>query len=95
MNITGLDFINYLLLAIIGIVFLLNIIFSAVVATIAEKRNQSWGVYFVVGLIFGFHITLLLVLLHDTIHRNWRSEYNYLLQYSEEDYEEDNLTEKD
>ena len=95
MELTGIDFLNYLLLAIVGIVILLNIIFSAIVATIAERRNQSWGLYFVVGLIFGFHITLLFVLLHDAINRHWRAEDNYALEYPEENDQERTLKASD
>jgi hypothetical protein len=70
-----LDLLEFEFLAVVlAFVALLNIVFSAVVATIAEKRNQSWGIYFVVGIIFGFSVLLLFVLLHDAINRHWRAE---------------------
>lgn len=71
--------------AAIGILVLLNIIFSTLIATLAEKRNQSWGLYFIVGLIFGFGISILFVLLHDAIHRHWRAEDRHALQTASDD----------
>lgn len=90
MDLAGIEFINYVVLATIGFIVFLNLIFAAIVATIAEKRNQSWGIYFVVGIIFGFHITLLFVLLHDAIHRHWRAEDRYAVEYP--DYEEGSIS---
>lgn len=72
------------LLIIAAITVLINIIFSAVVATIAEKRNQSWGIFFVVGILLGFTITLLFVLLHDVIHRHWKAEDRAALYVDQE-----------
>ena len=74
-----------LTLVAIGIALLANVIFSTVVATSAEKRNQSWGMYFVIGLIFGFALPMLFVMLHDAIHRHWRAEDRHSLQQAEEE----------
>lgn len=81
-----MDFLEFELLAVVvAFIALLNIIFSAVVATIAEKRNQSWGIYFIVGIIFGFSVLLLFVLLHDAINRHWRAEDRTAILVDSED----------
>lgn len=83
---------GYEFLLIIGAIsVLLNLIFSAVVATIAEKRNQSWGIFFVVGILLGFTITLLFVLLHDVIHRHWKAEDRAAL-YTDQEQSAQNTT---
>ena len=74
-----------LTLVVIGIAVLLNLIFSTLVATMAEKRNQSWGLYFVVGLILGFVVAILFILLHDAIHRHWKAEDRHVLETAKEE----------
>lgn len=81
---------NYLLLATIGVIVFLNVVFAAIVATNAEKRNQSWGSYFAVGIIFGFHIALLFILLHDAFNRHWRAEDRHAMELPE--YEGDSIS---
>lgn len=78
------DLLGELTYVAVGIAILVNLILSTMVATVAEKRNQSWGLYFVVGLVFGFAVAILFVLLHDAIHRHWKAEDRHALMSEEE-----------
>jgi multisubunit Na+/H+ antiporter MnhB subunit len=78
------DVFGELTFVVIGVSILLNLIFSTMVATKAEKRNQSWALYFIVGLVFGFAVAILFILLHDAIHRHWRAEDRHTIEVSKQ-----------
>ena len=69
----------------VGIALLSNLILSTLTATMAEKRNQSWGLYFVVGIFLGFLVPILFILLHDAIHRHWKAEDRYVLETAKDE----------
>jgi hypothetical protein len=71
-----MDFVSEFLMQatvlIVFVVLLLNLIFSLLIAFRAEIRKQSFGLVLTVGLVFGFATALLLLAIHDLIHRNWK-----------------------
>jgi hypothetical protein len=66
------EFLAQFTLLVIFSAFMLNLAFSVIVAFRAEARRQSFGLIFTVGLVFGFGVSLLVLVIHDLIHRNWK-----------------------